>query len=72
MKLPSFVHLFLIFKGLLVLVPHLIQISADICLSLVLRVRTGAQGLRTSAVSGGTGAGKHLLTRPILFGFLLS
>lgn len=72
MKLPSFVHHFLIFKGLLVLFSHLIQISADICLSLVLRVPHGSTGARTSAVSGGTGAGKQLLTRPILFGFSLS
>ena len=42
-KLPSFVHYFLIFKGLSVLFSHLIHICADICLTC--GSRTGAQGL---------------------------
>ena len=71
-KLPSFVHYFLIFKGLSVLFSHLIHICADICLTLVLRVPHGSTGTCTSAVSGGNGTGKQPLTRPILFGFLLS
>ena len=72
MKLPSFVHYFLIFGGLSVLFSHLIHICADIGLTLVLWVLHGSTGTCASAVSGGTGTGKQPLTHPIFFGFLLS
>lgn len=57
MKLISFVHYFLICKGLSDLFSHLIHICADICLTLLLRVPHGNAETCTSAVSGGTGAG---------------
>lgn len=54
-KLTSFVHYFLICKGLSDLFSHLIQIYADICLTLVLWVPHGSAETCTSAVSGGAG-----------------